>query len=90
METEEGDVLHRGEPAIRALDVAVQCARYEQSVIKCRPKYSSLSMGPIENMNKELCGIVRCFRIYLREKAKMEITTESLLFVYTICVLNDV
>ena len=24
-----------------------------------------------------LCGLVRCFRIYLREKAKMEITTES-------------
>ena len=34
-------------------------------------------MGPVENMNKELCGLVRCFRIYLREKAKMEITTES-------------
>ena len=33
--------------------------------------------GPVENMNKELCGLVRCFRIYLREKAKMEITTES-------------
>ena len=30
-------------------------------------------MGP----NKELCGLVRCFRIYLREKAKLEITTES-------------
>ena len=28
-------------------------------------------------MNKELCGLVRCFRIYLREKAKMEVTTES-------------
>ena len=34
-------------------------------------------MGPVENMNKELCGLVRCFRIYLREKAKLEITTES-------------
>ena len=34
-------------------------------------------MGPVENMNKELCGLVRCFRIYLRERAKMEITTES-------------
>ena len=30
-----------------------------------------------KNMNKELCGLVRCFRIYLRKKAKMEITTES-------------
>ena len=28
--------------------------------------------GQVENMNKELCGLVRCFRIYLREKAKME------------------
>ena len=34
-------------------------------------------MGLVENMNKELCGLVRCFRIYLREKAKVEITTES-------------
>ena len=28
-------------------------------------------------MNKELCGLVRCFRMYLREQVKMEITTES-------------
>ena len=34
-------------------------------------------MGPVENMNKKLCGLLRCFRIYLREKAKLEITTES-------------
>ena len=34
-------------------------------------------MGPVENMNKELCGLVRCFRIYLRENAKLEITTGS-------------
>ena len=34
-------------------------------------------MGPDENINKELCALLRCFRIYLREKAKMEITTES-------------
>ena len=66
-----------GELAIRALGVAIQYARSEESVIQCRPKYSSPSMGPVENMNKELCGLVRCFRIYLREKAKMEITTES-------------
>ena len=33
-------------------------------------------MGPVEKMNKELCGLVRCFRIYLREKAMLEITTE--------------
>ena len=62
-----------GEPAIRALGGAI----HEETVIECRPKYSSPSMGPVENMNKELCGLVRCFRIYLREKAKMEITTES-------------
>ena len=36
-------------------------------------------MGPVENMNKELCGLVRCFCIYLREKAKMEMATESTL-----------
>ena len=34
-------------------------------------------MGPVENMNKELSGHVRCFRIYLWEKAMVEITTES-------------
>ena len=66
-----------GEPAIRALGVAIQHARGEQTVIECRPEYSSPSMGPVENMNKELCGLVRCFRVFLREKAKLEITTES-------------
>ena len=60
------------EPAIRALGVAIQHARSEETVIECRPKCSSPSMVPFENMNKELCGLVRCFRIYL--KAKMEIT----------------
>ena len=65
-----------GEPAIRALGVAIQHARSKENVIKGRPKYSSPSMGPVENMNKELCGLVRCFRIYLWEKAKLEITTE--------------
>ena len=66
-----------GEPAIRALGVAFQHARSGDAVIECRAKYSSPSMGPFENMNKELCGFVRCFRIYLREKAKLEVTTES-------------
>ena len=66
-----------GERAIRALGVAIQHARSEETVIECRPKCSSPSMGPVENMNKELCRLVKCFRIYLREKAKMEITTES-------------
>ena len=56
-----------GEPATRALGVAIQYARSEETVIECRPKYSSPSKGPF----------VRCFRIFLREKAKMEITTES-------------
>ena len=66
-----------GEKAIRALGVAIQHARSEETVIECRPKSSSPSVGPVENMNEELCGLVRCFRIYLREKAKLEITTES-------------
>ena len=66
-----------GEPAIRALGVAIQHARSEETVIECRPKHSSPLMGLVENMNKELCGLVRCFRIHLREKAKMEIATES-------------
>ena len=48
-----------GETAIRALGVAIRCARSEETVIECRPKYSSPSMGPVENMK-------RCFRIYLR------------------------
>ena len=66
-----------GEPAIRASGVAIQHARSEETVIECRPKYSSPSMGPVEKMNKEHCGFVRCFHIYLIEKAKLEITTES-------------
>ena len=65
-----------GEPAIRALGEAIQYARIKETVIECRPRYSTPSMGPIENMNKELCGPVRCSRIYLREKAKLEVTTE--------------
>ena len=65
------------EPAIRALGVANQHAWSEETDIENRPKYLSPSMGPFENINKELCGFVRCFRIYLREKAKMEITIES-------------
>ena len=66
-----------GEPAIRALGVAIQHTRSEETVIECRPMCSSPSMGPVETMNKELCGQVRCFRIYLKKKAKLEITTES-------------
>ena len=66
-----------GEPAILALGVAVQFVGSEETVIECRPKYSSPSMGPVQNMNKELCGLVRRFRTYLREKAKLEITTQS-------------
>ena len=54
-----------GEPAIRVLGVAIQHARSKETVIECRPKYSSPSIGPDENMNKELCGLVRCFRICL-------------------------
>ena len=34
-----------GEPATRALGVAIQHARSEATVIECRPKYSSPSMG---------------------------------------------
>ena len=44
-----------GEPAIRVLGVAIQHARNEETVIECRPKYSSPSIGPVENMNQELC-----------------------------------
>ena len=66
-----------GESAIRALGVAIQHDRSEETVIECRPKYSSPSIGPVEYMNKELSGHVSVFRIYLREKAKLEITTES-------------
>ena len=66
-----------GEPAIRALGVAIQYAKSKETDIECRPKYSSPSTGPIEDMNKELCGLVRCSRIYLWEKAKLDITAES-------------
>ena len=66
-----------GERAIRALGVAIQHATSKDTIIECRPKYSSPSMGPVENMNKELCELMRCFRIYLRDKVKIEITTES-------------
>ena len=75
--TEEGDLPHRWRTSSPSTGVAIQHARSEETVIECRPKYSSPSMGPVENMNKELCGLVRCFRTYLREKAKMEITTVS-------------
>ena len=54
----------------RALGVAIQHARSEETVIECRPKYSSPSMGPVENLNKELCGLVRCFRIHFRDRER--------------------
>ena len=43
-----------GEPAIRALGVAIQHALRGETVIECRSKYSSPSTGQVENMNKEL------------------------------------
>ena len=58
-----------GEPAILALGVAIQHARSEETVIECRPKYSSPSMGPVGNMNKELCGLVRCFPHLLKRES---------------------
>ena len=66
-----------GEPAIRALwRYSTPEAKKLSSIVD--PSIpSSPSMRSVENMNKELCVLVRCFRIYLREKAKMEITTES-------------
>ena len=73
--TKESVLRIDGGPAIRALGVEIQRARSEAIVIECRTKYSSPS---VENVNLELCGLVRCFRS-LREKAKMEITTDSLL-----------
>ena len=76
--TEEGDLPHRWRTSdsCAGRGVTIRQKRRE-SVIECRPKYSSPSMGPVENMNKELWGLVRCFRIHLRVKAKMEVTTES-------------
>ena len=66
-----------GRKKVISSTVNQQYARSEETVIECRPKYSSPSKGPVENMNKELCGLVRCFRIHLREKAKMDKMTES-------------
>ena len=57
-----------GEPAIRALGVAIQHARSEETVIECGPKYSSPSMGLVENMNKELCGLCEMFSHLLEKK----------------------
>ena len=68
-----------GEPAIRALGLAMQLCRNEETIVVCRPNSSSPSMGPVENMNKELCGFVRCFRISLREKANLNTTETPLL-----------
>ena len=63
-----------GEPAIRAL---------RGDTIRQEPRGCHRVLTPaLENMNKELCGLVRCFRIYLREKAEPEITTESPLLPY--------
>ena len=60
-----------GEPATRALGVAIRYARIEETVIECRPMYSSPSMVPFENMNKELYGLVRCFCIHLAGECKV-------------------
>ena len=55
------------EPAIRALGVAIQYARSEETVMECRPKYSSPSMGRVENMNKELCGLEMLSHLFAGE-----------------------
>ena len=60
-----------GEPAIRTLGVATHYVRSEETVIECRPSIPRHQLA-VENMNKELCGLVRCFRIYFWEKAKLE------------------
>ena len=47
-----------GGPALRALGVAIKYAKSEETVIECRPKYSSPSLGPVENMNKMLSHLI--------------------------------
>ena len=43
-----------GEPAIRALGVTIQYARSEETLIECRTKYSSPSMGPVAMVGQTL------------------------------------
>ena len=40
-----------------------QHARSEETVIECRGEVFLTNDGPVENMNKELCGLVRCFQV---------------------------
>eukprot|EP00971_Amphidinium_carterae_P277411 5505530-Amphidinium_carterae.1 len=67
------------EPAIVALFQQIASRRKEESVLETRPRYSSPSLGPVENANKEVKGILRAFIIYLREHAEYEITAECVL-----------
>jgi hypothetical protein len=71
------DIILRvdGEPAIKALAEAIRLARPESTVIEVKPRYSPESMGAVENMNKELKNIVRCFALQLKDEAKMELHT---------------
>ena len=71
MATEEGDFPHRWR-------TSNPCAgRGDTQKRRNCHRVSTQVFLAVENMNKELFGLVRCFRIYLREKAKMEVTTES-------------
>eukprot|EP00971_Amphidinium_carterae_P079080 1564619-Amphidinium_carterae.1 len=67
-----------GEPAIKALTKAIQTKREHTTVLEHSPRYSSASMGAIENVNKEVSGLVRVYRLMLKDKAKVEINVSSM------------
>ena len=77
MVTAEGDLPHRWRISKSCEGRGDTLRQKRRNCLECRPKYSSPSMEPVENMNKELCGLVSCFRIYLSEMAKMVIKTVS-------------
>ena len=72
---EECDIPYRWRTSNSSTGRCDSTRQERETVIECRSKYSSPSM--VENMSKDVCGLVRCFRIYQRQKAKIEITTES-------------
>ena len=72
------------EPAIESLNEAIQLTRTEETVVELGPKHSSPSMGPCENAKKEMAGVVRHIRAFLKRKTKVVINVQHPLAAFLI------
>lgn len=65
------------EPAILALAEEVKAKRDRETVLKTGKKYSSQSMGKVENANRRIQDQIRVMILRLEDRVKIDITAES-------------